>query len=284
MDKPAAPEPEGRRRESLSAWLALRRAADVAARSTALTELIADRLSDVRPLRILDLGTGTGSNIRYLAPALGGGEQQWLAVDKDPALLVEAASGGQLLAPGVHIETRAIDLGAVDAPEIFEGRHLVTASALLDLVSERWIRWVAAECRRAGSCALFPIVYNGHNECDPPDATDTVVFDLFNRHQVTDKGLAGTAAGPYATEVARRAFNDLGFDVRVEPSDWQIDRPERELQRQLIEGWALAAVEVAPGQAETIDAWKQRRLDHVAAGRSSIVVGHFDLAAFRNRD
>jgi hypothetical protein len=264
-------------------WLALRQAADVAARSTALTELIVDHVSDVRPLRVLDLGTGTGSNIRYLAPALGG-EQQWLAVDKDPVLLAEAANAGQSIAAGVHIETRAIDLGAVDTPEIFAGRHLVTASALLDLVSERWIRWVAAECRRAGACALFAINYNGRNECDPPDATDTTVFDLFNRHQVTDKGLAGTAAGPYATEVARRAFNDLGFDVRVESSDWQLDRSEAELQRQLVEGWAFAAAEVAPEQVESIEAWKQRRVDHIAAGRSRIVVGHYDVSAIRNRE
>ncbi len=140
--------------DSLSAWLALRQAADVAARSTALTELIVDRLADTRPLRILDLGTGTGSNIRYLAPKLGG-EQQWLAIDKDPALLAEAVTVGQSIVSGVQVETRALDLGAVDAPEIFEGRHLVTASALLDLVSERWIRWVASECRRVGClCAL----------------------------------------------------------------------------------------------------------------------------------
>lgn len=283
MGNPAAPEPEGRRRDSLAEWLSLRAAADVAARSTALTELIVDRLADVRPLRILDLGTGTGSNIRYLAPKLGG-EQQWLAVDKDPALLTEAAKEGPSIGPGVRVETRALDLGTADAPEIFAGRHLVTASALLDLVSERWIRWVAAECRRAGACALFAITYNGRNECDPPDAMDTTVFDLFNRHQVTDKGLAGTAAGPYATDVARRAFNDLGFDVRVEPSDWQIDRAEGELQRQLIEGWASAAAEIAPGQADTIEAWKQRRLEHVAAGRSRIVVGHYDLSAVRNRE
>lgn len=282
MGKPAAPEPEGRR-ESLSEWLALRQAADVAARSTTLTELIADRVAAVRPLRILDLGTGTGANIRYLAPKLGG-EQQWLAVDKDPALLAEAAREGDSLASGVQIETRTIDLGAVDAPEIFDGRHLVTASALLDLVSERWIRWVASQCLRVGALALFPIVYSGRNECDPPDPTDSVVFDLFNRHQVTDKGLAGAAAGPYATEVARRAFNDLGFDVRTEPSDWQIDRPEGELQRRLIEGWASAAAEIAPSQHETIEAWKQRRLGHVDAGRSRIVVGHFDLVAVRNRE
>jgi hypothetical protein len=283
VDKPGAPEPEGRRRESLSAWLALRQPADFAARSAALTGLIVDHLADVRPLRILDLGTGSGSNICYLAPRLGG-EQQWLAVDHDPTLLAEAATRGASVAPSVTVETRALDLGLVTAPEIFEGRHLVTASALLDLVSERWLRWVASECRRVGACALFAITYNGRNECDPPDPGDAAVFDLFNRHQVTDKGLAGAAAGPYATDIARRVFNDLAFDVRVEPSDWQLDRPDGELQRRLIEGWASAAAETAPAQSAAVDAWKQRRLDHVTAGRSRIVVGHYDVSAIRNRD
>jgi hypothetical protein len=278
MVKPTTGEPA-----SISAWLALRQSADSAARSTALTDLVADRLVDLHPLWILDLGTGSGSNIKYLAPRLGG-DQEWLAVDKDPALLVEAAAATTLIAPGVHVETRALDLGALDSPDIFEGRRLVTASALLDLVSEHWIRWVAAACRRVGACALFTITYNGRNECDPPDPDDAMVFDWFNRHQLTDKGLAGTAAGPYATEVARRAFNDLGFDVRVEPSDWQIDRSEPELQTQLIEGWAHAAAEIAPAQTDSINAWKHRRLDHVAAGRSRLVVGHYDLSAVRNRE
>jgi len=51
----------------------------------------------------------------------------------------------------------------------------------------------------------------------------------------------------------------------------------------LVEGWALAATEIDPRQAESIDAWKQRRLEHVAAGRSRMVVGHYDLTATRSR-
>jgi SAM-dependent methyltransferase len=282
VGEPEAPKPEGDEPESLSQWLALRQPADFAARSTALTELIADRLADTRPLRVLDLGTGTGSNIRYLAPRLGG-DQQWLAVDRDPSLLAEAAARSAS-ATGITVETRTIDLGALTSPDLFDGRHLVTASALLDLVSERWLRWVASECRRTAACALFALSYNGRNECDPPDSADAMVFDLFNRHQARDKGLGGAAAGPYATDVARRAFNDLGYDVRVEPSDWQIDRLERELQRQLIEGWASAAAETAPAQSQVINAWKQRRLDHVTAGHSRIVVGHYDMSAIRNRE
>ena len=49
--------------ESLSAWLALRQEADTAARSRALTDLIVEQVRGPRPLRVLDLGTGTGSNI-----------------------------------------------------------------------------------------------------------------------------------------------------------------------------------------------------------------------------
>ena len=52
------------------------------------------------------------------------------------------------------------------------------------------------------------------------------------------------------------------------------------LQQQLIEGWADAAVDIAPEETPRVSGWKTRRLAHVAAGRSRIVVGHEDLAAW----
>ena len=261
--------------ESLSSWLALRERADFAARSASLADLIAADL--VGPIRILDLGTGTGSNIRYLVPRLGK-DQHWLAVDKDLRLLMEVAERTAALGH-VQVGTRALDLNDPRRPEMFEGRHLVTASALLDLVSETWLRGVASECRRVGARALFALTYNGRNECTPRDADDAQVFEWFNEHQRTDKGLGGPAAGPRATEIARRCFLDERFDVRVEPSDWHIGSDERAFQEELIAGWASAASEIAPQARERIAAWRQRRLAHLAAGSSRIIVGHYDLAA-----
>jgi len=55
---------------------------------------------------------------------------------------------------------------------------------------------------------------------------------------------------------------------------------ERALQRQLIEGWAQAAEEMAPEQTSMIHNWLGRRLAHVETGRSRVVVGHDDLAAW----
>jgi hypothetical protein len=55
---------------------------------------------------------------------------------------------------------------------------------------------------------------------------------------------------------------------------------QRALQRQLIEGWAESAEEMAPAQTSMIHNWLARRLEHVEAGRSRVVVGHDDLAAW----
>ncbi len=71
---------------ALAHWLRLREPADIAARSDALTRAVADGMVPGEPLSLLDLGTGTGSNIRYLAERLPG-PQCWLAVDRSAALL-----------------------------------------------------------------------------------------------------------------------------------------------------------------------------------------------------
>ena len=104
------------------------------------------------------------------------------------------------------IETQQGDLGTLDDHRIFAGRHIVTASALLDLVSKSWLLALAAHCRVEGALALFAITYNGRFACTPADAEDEVVRDLMNRHQKTDKGLGGPAAGPDAGAVAEQCF------------------------------------------------------------------------------
>jgi len=260
---------------SLSDWLALRESADAAARSEALTRAVVDKLPRDRPLRIVDLGSGTGSNVRYLSRYLAG-DPTWLLIDRDPALLAEAV---RRVGDSVVVETRDMSLGRLD-PAIFAGRDLVTASALLDLVSETWLRALAAECRAAGATALFALTYNGRSQCSPAEPEDDAIRDLLNRHQRnTDKGF-GRAAGPDAVASAARCFADAGYHVRREPSDWILPPDARELQRQLVEGWAEAAIEIAPGQTKTIRGWLRRRLAHLESHRSHIVVGHEDLAAW----
>jgi hypothetical protein len=267
--------------DSLSAWLALREAADAAARSAIVTRTICDRFAGAGPLHVLDLAAGTGSNLRYLAPHLPG-EQRWLLVDRDQQLLEEAARRMPALASYQRctVERRRLDLATLDHPDIFAGRQLVTASALLDLVSERWLDELAARCRAVGATALFALTYNGWSRCSPAEPEDERVRELMNRHQRTDKGLGGPAAGPDGAVCAERSLAAAGYRVQRDTSNWTLPPDLRALQRRLVEGWAQAAVEIEPAEAPIVQDWLARRLAHVDAGRSHIVVGHDDLAAW----
>jgi hypothetical protein len=301
--------------KSLSVWLQLREPADAVARSGSLTRMIADALagraesaslgrrsgeggrSRIEPVRILDLATGTGANLRYLAPHLPH-RQRWLVADRDPALLAllpgltaSWAAGREYdartdaagcLVRGerleCHVETKQMDLGSLTGTDIFEGRHLVTASALLDLVSERWLGDLADRCRAAGAAVLLTLTYTGRSTCSPPEPEDDVVRDLLNRHQRSDKGLGGVAAGPDAASAAVRCFTEAGYHVQTEPSDWSLGPADHELQRLLIEGWTDVATQMG-FDSSTVARWRDRRLAHLDAGRSRIVVGHVDIAA-----
>jgi len=288
--------------ESLSHWLGLREPADAVARSQALTRTIAEAMPSGEQICVLDLATGTGSNIRYLMDRLPG-RQRWLAIDRDAELLADLrermSSWGAARGYTVRtepesciirvdsvecdIETRQMDLGTLDDRAIFAGRHLVTASALLDLVSAQWLRALATRCRAAGASALFTLTYNGRSSCVPVEAEDDLVRDLMNQHQNRDKGLGGPAAGPDAVACAQRCFAEAGYRVQLEPSDWTLGPDVAALQRMLIDGWAHAATEMVGDRAATIARWRARRLAHVDAGRSRLVVGHYDLAAWLPR-
>jgi hypothetical protein len=100
-----------------------------------------------------------------------------------------------------------------------------------------------------------------------------------NQHQRTDKGF-GFALGPDATEFVARALTGQGYRIERERSDWVLAPESGELQRQLVEGWAGAAAEIAPLRAASVESWRRRRLAHLAAGRSHLVVGHEDLAGW----
>lgn len=258
------------------AWLALREPADSDARSARLTRLVGEALGGRDVLRALDLATGTGSNARYLRDRLPG-PQEWLLVDHDPALLAEASArmSGRAV-------VRRVDL--VDEMErahagILANQDLVTASALLDLVSERWLRALAAKSVAVGAAVLFALSYNGEIECAPDDPEDAVVRDLVNRHQRRDKGF-GPALGPTTVSVAAGCFAGFDYHVEREQSRWVLGQDARELQQRLIDGWAAAAAETAPDRSAMVEQWRVRRHAHVAAGRSRLIVGHEDLAAW----
>jgi hypothetical protein len=258
-------------------WLRLREPCDTRSRSEEFVRALRTRLP-LRPLRAMDLGTGTAANIRYLAPRLGG-EQSWHAIDNDPALIEQQPSVLQGPDFACRLSAQRLDLVADLDALPFAGCQLVTASALLDLVSASWLQLLAGRCEAAGATVLFALSYDGRMECWPREPDDDWLRNLINQHQQGDKGF-GSALGPQAARYACTIFEALGFETRTAASDWLIEPQEHALQRELIDGWIAAAREIAPGDEARIAAWALRRRAHLSAGTSRILVGHQDFMAW----
>jgi hypothetical protein len=157
--------------------------------------------------------------------------------------------------------------------------QLVTASALLDLVSAAWLKLLAARCAQARAAVLFALSYDGRVELQPVEPDDEWIIGLINRHQRGDKGF-GAALGPEATRRACDVFAALGYEWRVAASDWLIESTEQALQRELIAGWIGAARELAPLEEDRIEQWGRRRMALLSTGTSRIRVGHQDFMAW----
>jgi hypothetical protein len=269
-------------------WLALREPLDARSRAVGLATAL-------RAVEIIDLGAGTGAHLRYAAPLLAG-VQHWLLVEHDPLLL--AAMAGQLrdwahatqsecTASGAQftvraagfecqVQTLALDLAVqLDALPLRHG-VLLTASALLDLVSEDWLRMLVGRAATVEATMWFTLTYDGRIECEPAEPEDRELRELVNQHQRWDKGF-GLALGPTAAGTAATILSEHGYRVETARSDWCIGPEHAALQFALIEGWFEAACEIAPTRTAMLHGWRARRRAHVELGRSTLRVGHVDM-------
>lgn len=259
-----------------SEWLSLRAPVDARARNEEVTSAFLERLPQDRPVRIVDLGSGTGATVTALAPRVAA-KQRWTLLDNDEALL-QIASGRAAEIAGLEIETAVTDLSrGIDASAI-EDADAVTTSAFLDLVSAEWIDALVAALAERRLPFLAFLTYDGRASLDPPHAFDETIRLAMNRHQKTDKGL-GAALGPDAAQYALQRFIAAGYTVVAGASDWQASAEETAFQAALLDGWANAALEI--GEDETrVKHWREERQRQLDSGGLTSMVGHIDFAAF----
>ncbi|MFF9481922.1 methyltransferase domain-containing protein [Streptomyces sp. NPDC014733] len=265
-------------------WLTLREPADAAARATAplgpLRDLLARRrrkLPPKTPLTVRDLGCGTGSMARWLAPRLPG-PQHWILQDHDPRLL--ALATGSLppaAADGAPVTaaTACADLTRLTAADL-AGTDLLTASALLDMLTPGEIDALAAACVAAGCPALLTLSVTGRpafTSYDPLDADLTAAFNDHQRRTTAGRRLLG----PDAAATARAAFARRGASVTTYAADWQLGAGQRELTAAWLRGWVGAAVEQRPELAGAAAGYLRGREAELAAGTLGVTLGHDDL-------
>lgn len=244
-------------------WLALRSDADLRARNAQIETRLSRYFSDRTSLRVLDLGSGTGANLRALSSALPAG-QHWLLTDSDAELLSRVVP-----VDGVSLSTRVVDLATdLDTP-FASPPDLVTSSAFFDLAGADWITKIVAKTVACGAVFHTTLTYDGVERWLPASPLDAPVLQAFVADQHSDKGL-GPALGPDATAFLANAFRSHGYKVDQGDSAWTLSAPR---DSALIEALAAGvASAVRPALGQVADDWLQDR-SHC----DSVLIGHQDL-------
>jgi hypothetical protein len=252
--------------------------------------------------RLIDLGAGTGSLFRFMAPVIAR-PQSWILADADGSL-IEAAfdltadwargcgfsarltreSRAPALTIGTsngawRIEPLAIDLAKVPRGVPLDGIDAVVCSALLDLTSRRWMERLFAALRTPFYASL---TVDGRDAWFPRHPADLAVRLAFRCDQRREKGL-GLALGVDAARVAEELLAASGFETISATSDWRIARGERRLGRVFARMTAQAASQAMPTRVGKIAAWIRARLDQATQARLAIRIGHRDILAFPPR-
>ncbi|WP_333831759.1 class I SAM-dependent methyltransferase [Rubrimonas sp.] len=247
-------------------WLALRAPADARARDAGLARALAAwakaRAEARGPIRVVDLGAGTGATLAALADILPG--VRWRLVDHDPALLRLAAARGAEL--GAQVETLAADLSRDLAAAFDPAPDLATASAFFDLASADWIDAFAEAAAQAGAAVHAALSYDGREAWTPPHPDDAAVHAAFLADMRRDKGL-GPALGAGAAAHLAQALRARGYSVAEARSDWDLTAPRD----------AALIAALAEGKADAVRASEGWRAARTAATRARI--GHVDLLA-----
>ncbi|MFK4834909.1 SAM-dependent methyltransferase [Microbacterium sp. ZW T2_14] len=279
-------------------WLALRAPADDAARSPELAHELGRMLAAAPgPVLLHDLGAGTGSMTRWLAPRLPG-PQQWVLRDGDADIVEHLDLSAVADAEGRLIDAQVVveDLAALPS-DAFHDAAAVTASALLDVITRAEAAHVVAACVEAGTPALFSLTVTGgvrvraaglhstglrspaRHPSGPDETIERAVAAAFNDHQRRDAD-GRRMLGPDAVAVTAALFAEAGWHVRRAATPWRLRRGDRSLVAAWLEGWVDAAVEQRPELTEEAEAYRGRRRAQAEAAGLRVTVSHEDLLAW----
>ncbi|TWU15351.1 class I SAM-dependent methyltransferase [Allorhodopirellula heiligendammensis] len=250
---------------STNDWLSIRESIDSRFRSAGLARPFMKSAKEAS--LIVDLGSGTGANFRYLSN-FDHSTAQWLGIDRDRELLGIARNR----LPRERIQLLEGDLAKEFGWIPIHEKIAITASAFLDITSMDWLQQFAD--RGSRSPILISMTAAGGPIWAPADDFDVAIELCLESHRASDHGF-GPAVGANASNFLAQELTARGCDVTLATTDWCLQARDAEIIQTLIDGVCRRASSTLP--EEQIERWMRLRYDQNRHGCLHVTVPHLDL-------
>ena len=188
-----------------NSWLFEREKIDNLSKSKLLVQKINNSLKSLDNVRIIDLGTGTGSNFRYLSKKIQYNNQKWTLMDISKNSLKEARSNIKINKKIKKISIINNDIIKNINETNFNNFDLVSGSAFLDIMPRQWFKNFYLKNINT-KIVYFSINYDGYFNFFPKHKFDKKVLSLFNFDQRSRKSNILKAVGPDCSKIIKNYF------------------------------------------------------------------------------
>ena len=188
-----------------NSWLFQREKIDNISKSISIINKINIVLKNYDKIRIIDLGTGTGSNFRYLSKKIKFKNQSWTLMDLSKSSLNEAKKTSVTNNKIQKIILKHDDLIKNIEQHNFDNYEIVTGSAFLDIMPVDWFKKFYTKNRNT-KLVYFSINYDGYFKFFPKHKLDKDVLQLFNNDQKSKKNNKTRAVGPDCSNIINSWF------------------------------------------------------------------------------
>lgn len=278
-------------------WLEERYRFDVAARNPKVEAVCLQYFAQHPDVSIIDMGAGTGANFIYLSEKFPQ-SQQWALVELNPNLLKRArerlkiwaaAKGYTVREEGQnldfrrseqHIHVQLIQGSFLELPQLLQPDqfHLVTASAVFDLLSEQMLSNLVQVFHQNRLALLATLNYESMAYL-PGDAEDDHWIELYEAHMQREQDF-GRALGPKCSAFLENGYAQLPTEqILRAPSRWQIEPADTFMHGHMIAFLERSLLEMTHlgHSGKGLNAWLQRKKAALQAQQLRLSVTHSDL-------
>ena len=254
-------------------WLFIREKIDNLSKNKLIIQNINKSLKNYKDINIIDLGTGTGSNFRYLSKKIKYNNQYWTLMDISKSSLKEARANTQINKKIKSISIKNHDVIQNINTTDFSNYDVVTGSAFLDIMPKKWFKNFHLKNVNT-KIVYFSINYDGYFNFFPKHKLDNSVMNLFNSDQKSKKVNNLRAVGPDCSLIIDSFFSKTHKTYSLKSNWTQITNKKFQLM-------FLDFCNKVINKNNKYSEWLQFRKEKIIDNKSKLTVHNKDFLAIK---